>query len=135
MKPHAQHTIQQHATRYECTCDHMCSRNVCRFCARDTPASSNASPCLPKCACSARYIFHTESSQNNAAYYPVRALHTVLLDVMTRRNSIVQDAEHINHKGASHSVAPTCVSSLASALGDSHSNTLSAIIRYNSTLV
>ena len=72
---------------------------------------------------------------NIAANCPTHALDNALPDVMTRRNSIAQDAEHINHKGASHSMAPTCVSSFASALGDSHSNTLSAIIRYSSALV
>ena len=72
---------------------------------------------------------------NIAANCPTHALGTALPDVMTRRNSIVQDAKDINHKGASVIVAPTCVSSLASVFGDSHSNTLSAIIRYNSTLI
>ena len=53
---------------------------------------------------STRYIVHAESSPNSAAYYPAHALRTVLPDVMTQRNSTVHDVEHINHKGASHSV-------------------------------
>ncbi len=39
----------------------------------------------------------------SAAYYPAHALYTDLPDVMMQRNNIVQDAEHINHKGTSHS--------------------------------
>jgi hypothetical protein len=31
-------------------------------------------------------VVHAEPSQNSAAFYPARALHTVLRDVITRRN-------------------------------------------------
>ena len=121
--------MNAHAT----TCAQKMYAIQCRACG--TPATSNYSPCSAKRACCTRYVFHARPSHDSAAYCPAHALHTVLPDVMKRRHSIVQDAEHINHKGESHSVAPTCVSSLASALGDSHSSTLSGIIRYNSTIV